>query len=440
MKRYVTNPRPGATLPAITDRALRYRAERNPPPGPRVCHYCGSDRFIEIEHIDGREENSNPANLIWACRSCNTQKGAYFAREGVGRKTRQYNPSGAGGARTLRRWLNAVLSIHGAGGTLTPDQAIRVIQATPPAKRTEFARELAAAKAVTLARRNPEETGTHGPVFRQFYHDAAGAVAMLKAMKTGEAVAALYHPAVGDIDMVWGKSGKRGYGLAHILDYSGRAPIVGNLQPLLLGMRRAPHHSEDEVKLSDGRHVALVSLVWQPRGQSRQSKTWLLTAFYDKRAPSAGGRTDVSSNPVAGTSGTPPPGGAKPSAGRYLDVPGAHAAGRPTPPPGGSKPSAGRCLDVAGAHAAGRQTPPPGGSLFIVDQPPRRNNPEPSYEQYLWAVSNHTRGAHDEGGAVIHATGKEARREYARQIAEARRRHGTQRLTGRRSGAEDVPF
>ena len=40
----------------------------------------------------------------------------------------------------------------------------------------------------------------------------------------------------------------------------------------------------------------------------------------------------------------------------------------------------------------------------------------PTFEQYMWAVSNHSRGAHDAGGAVIHATPKHKRIEYARRI------------------------
>lgn len=40
----------------------------------------------------------------------------------------------------------------------------------------------------------------------------------------------------------------------------------------------------------------------------------------------------------------------------------------------------------------------------------------PTFEQYMWAVSNHTRGEHDAGGAVIHATPKHKRVEYARRV------------------------
>lgn len=53
----------------------------------------------------------------------------------------------------------------------------------------------------------------------------------------------------------------------------------------------------------------------------------------------------------------------------------------------------------------------------------------PTFQQYAWAVSNHSRGAHDEGGAVIHATPRSKRIEYAKQIAN---------LKGSRRG--EVPF
>ena len=54
-------------------------------------------------------------------------------------------------------------------------------------------------------------------------------------------------------------------------------------------------------------------------------------------------------------------------------------------------------------------------------KPTNQYNPStgvPTFAQYAWAVSNHSRGAHDEGGAIIHATPKHKRIEYARRIAE----------------------
>jgi len=48
----------------------------------------------------------------------------------------------------------------------------------------------------------------------------------------------------------------------------------------------------------------------------------------------------------------------------------------------------------------------------------------PTYEQYAWAVAQHTRGAHDEGGVIIHATPLKLRSEYARRIASTKRARG----------------
>lgn len=56
----------------------------------------------------------------------------------------------------------------------------------------------------------------------------------------------------------------------------------------------------------------------------------------------------------------------------------------------------------------------------------------PTFEQYVWAVKHHEREAHDEGGAIIHATPKHKRIEYARRIADEKRsRYGSR---------EEVPF
>ncbi|MBZ5580890.1 MAG: HNH endonuclease [Acidobacteriia bacterium] len=77
----------------VTDRALRYRANRHAPPGPRRCHYCGRRQNVEVEHVDGYEEHGAPENLTWACRSCNTRKGIAFKAAGIGRKTHQFNPN-----------------------------------------------------------------------------------------------------------------------------------------------------------------------------------------------------------------------------------------------------------------------------------------------------------------------------------------------------------
>lgn len=121
--------------PSVTDRALRYRAHQCPPDGPRRCAECGSTRFLVIDHKDGREENTARSNLRWLCKSCNTRLGAEMAKQGKGRRTEQYN---ATGARTLGEYSEALAShrrgAHDAGGA--------VIHATSPDKRAQFASEI----------------------------------------------------------------------------------------------------------------------------------------------------------------------------------------------------------------------------------------------------------------------------------------------------------
>lgn len=95
---HVANPC-GGRLPVqlITDRAKRYRANHPDcaPNGPKKCHFCGSGRNVVVHHVDGNEDNGAPANLEWACKSCNTRIGLAHKRAGKGRRTRQYNPKGA---------------------------------------------------------------------------------------------------------------------------------------------------------------------------------------------------------------------------------------------------------------------------------------------------------------------------------------------------------
>jgi hypothetical protein len=139
----------------VTDRALRYRANACPPPGPRICGFCGSTRNVEVGHLDGHEENSKPRNLVWNCRSCNTKLGYVFKRAGFGRRTRQFNPAGAA-AENLGQWMNAVMSMKGEGGNMAVADAVAMIRATPPEARSDFAREI-------WARRRRHGTDQHVP-------------------------------------------------------------------------------------------------------------------------------------------------------------------------------------------------------------------------------------------------------------------------------------
>jgi hypothetical protein len=127
----------------ISDRAMRYRAQAPEcrPPGPPICAFCGSTSNVEVHHVDGFEDHLEPENVIWSCRRCNVRIGIVMARAGIGRRTRQANPQDQG-AKSLGQWLTAVLSMKGESDRMDPSVAVEMIRATPPERRSEFAREI----------------------------------------------------------------------------------------------------------------------------------------------------------------------------------------------------------------------------------------------------------------------------------------------------------
>jgi hypothetical protein len=65
-----------------------------------------------------------------------------------------------------------------------------------------------------------------------------------------------------------------------------------------------------------------------------------------------------------------------------------------------------------------------GGYMVLYDREARRN--PVTFAQYGRAVALHRRGAHDEGGAIIHATPPALRSKYAAKIARIKKqRRGT---------------
>jgi hypothetical protein len=135
----------------VTDRALRYRANAEPPSGPRQCGFCGSRDNVEVGHVNGHEEDGEPENLIWTCRSCNVHASNTLRNAGLGRPTNQYNPSKSGGASNVGEWIQAVGTIvphkgeqyagynYGLVSDMKVGDAVAMIRATPQHKREEFA-------------------------------------------------------------------------------------------------------------------------------------------------------------------------------------------------------------------------------------------------------------------------------------------------------------
>ena len=125
----------------LTDRALRYRANADPPEGEARCCLCGTVDMVEVGHVNGKEQDNEPENLFWTCRSCNVKSANTMRAAGLGRLTNQYNPS-SGGARTVAQWVTAVMSMKGESSVMPVDEAVEMVRATSPAKRSEFAKEI----------------------------------------------------------------------------------------------------------------------------------------------------------------------------------------------------------------------------------------------------------------------------------------------------------
>ncbi|MBF0291964.1 MAG: hypothetical protein HQK86_07375 [Nitrospinae bacterium] len=119
--------------------------------------------------------------------------------------------------------------------------------------------------------------GHFGPVFTQFKGKPQEAVDHLLKVRDGEAVGALHHPEIGDIDLVWGKEGDPkkeyagGYGLAKIT--SKHPEVIDNLGEIVEGAKIVGK-TKNSIELQNGIYRATVRLAWDG-----QSKRWLMTAF-----------------------------------------------------------------------------------------------------------------------------------------------------------------
>jgi hypothetical protein len=166
----------------LTDRAQRYRANAEPPDGPKVCLFCGTRSKLMVGHLNGRDSDNTPDNLHWTCRSCNTLHANALKRARMGKRTAQFNPSksggvavpawagtgakwaaqfnpskSGGGAKSLGQWIQAVGAITPhkypdrnealkPRDTMKVSDAVEIIRATSPEKRSQFAAQIAAEK------------------------------------------------------------------------------------------------------------------------------------------------------------------------------------------------------------------------------------------------------------------------------------------------------
>lgn len=138
----------------------------------------------------------------------------------------------------------------------------------------------------------PIGIGPFGNIYTQFKGKAKEAIAFLLGKKSGEAIGALHHPDIGEIDLVWGKVGtgkSNGFGLSKLAEY--HPEVLDNLQELLNEMKIVKR-SENRINLESNTHKAAIRLEWDG-----VRKNWLLTAF-EKEAPTPIDKTtDTGENP-----------------------------------------------------------------------------------------------------------------------------------------------
>ena len=116
--------------------------------------------------------------------------------------------------------------------------------------------------------------GQFGPIYTQFKGKPQEAIAFLSQLQNGEAIAALNHPEIGDISLVWGNPKA---GLEKIA--SKHPEVLDNLQGIINEMK-VVSTSNNRIKLESNTHFAVVSREYL--GQPR--KQWLLTAFEKKNS------------------------------------------------------------------------------------------------------------------------------------------------------------
>ena len=147
---------------------------------------------------------------------------------------------------------------------------------------------------VGTAEIKPVGVGAFGNIYNQFRGKAKAAIEFLKKVRGGEAVGALHHKDIGDIDLVWGKEGtghSDGYGLSKLVKY--HPEVLDNLQEILNDMR-VVSSNKNRVNLESETHKAGVRLTWDG-----ERKSWLLTAF-KKETSASDKRTDTAATSLEG--------------------------------------------------------------------------------------------------------------------------------------------
>lgn len=119
--------------------------------------------------------------------------------------------------------------------------------------------------------------------YYQFRHDCKAAIEFLTANGDGIAVAALHHPLLGDVDLVWDNEGdkrKKGYGLAKIIKY--HPEVLNGIQEILNRTVIVKYKGEKGFDVYDNKKNYVATIRIRYNGENRN---WLMTMFKKDKAP-----------------------------------------------------------------------------------------------------------------------------------------------------------
>jgi len=120
------------------------------------------------------------------------------------------------------------------------------------------------------------ELDTFGENFAEFASNPKEAISKLIKEKKGQVRGVLYHPQIGEIDLVWGKvldaDKHTGYGLSHIIDKHG-IEVARRLDDIVMG-GKILRKKGNTVEIINGDDLAVVKLDWN--GEDRH---WVVTTF-----------------------------------------------------------------------------------------------------------------------------------------------------------------
>lgn len=140
----------------------------------------------------------------------------------------------------------------------------------------------------------PVGKGILGNIFNQFKGKANEAIAFLLNRKEGDAVAALHHKEIGDIDLYWGNE------KAGLMKIAKKHPeVLDDLQGIIDEMT-IKQQSENRIVLESSTHKAIVSKMLG----NTPTDNWLLSAYEKKEKSVSASSSDIETEPEGKKNGT----------------------------------------------------------------------------------------------------------------------------------------